>query len=81
MLPPRVPRGHRGCWRIGRTAAYLERADPINTPRIAEALQYRKREGEYDRFFSTHSLSKVMKTDDVIGVRELTVEISMLPVE
>jgi len=31
---------------LGRTIADLEGADLIDTPHIAEALQYRKREGE-----------------------------------
>ena len=32
--------------KVGRTIADLEGADLIDTPHIAEALQYRKREGE-----------------------------------
>ena len=31
---------------VGRTAAYLEGADLIDTPHIAGALQHREREGQ-----------------------------------
>ncbi|MBN1856895.1 MAG: YifB family Mg chelatase-like AAA ATPase [Dehalococcoidia bacterium] len=39
-------RGYHRVLKVGRTIADLEGADLIDTPHIAEALQYRKREGE-----------------------------------
>ena len=39
-------RGYHRVLKVGRTIADLEGADLIDTPHIAEALQYRKREGD-----------------------------------
>jgi len=39
-------RAYHRVLKVGRTIADLDGADPIDTPHIAEALQYRKREGD-----------------------------------
>ena len=39
-------RGYHRMLKVGRTIADLGGADLIDTPHLAEALQYRKREGE-----------------------------------